>query len=541
MRICLIHGPLGQAFRDLGHEVLQLAPPPGVFDIRAALDEAGFVPDLLVHTESLGPRVLLAGLPAVAAIKIFWSLDTHLNAFWHAHYGGLFDAVATTQPAWVPRLAVLGPARVFALPVCGWVLPWKPFARRGREVAFCGRIGASRPLRQRFADRLRETFQAEIAGELHWRAMLDLYADTRIVPNESIAGEINFRMFEAASCGCAVLTPAGRDVAAVFTPGEEVETYADGLELEEKLRGWLADPETAQRVGLRARKRVLAEHLPAHRARTILETLPDLDRSAARGEAASLLFQLTLVDLFELRQALVDPDALARGLAGHPDRPEAMVGLLRLFYCAGRFDELDGLLARLVREKHFPGDAALCATASLAALRRGEWELAKLFWHRHHRREGRPCRLPERPEALLRTWAGVWTRLGREVRVGFEYDLTRHLPQSGLETLILAYSRDPGDLSLVRAMDSLLAGYPGSEETRLAMLSELSLHERDNWRLGLRLGLVNLRAFRTGQGLDELRLAATLADRAGEAGRFAAALTHEDHSGAIRRALRGAG
>ena len=70
-----------------------------------------------------------------------------------------------------------------------------------------------------------------------------------------------------------------------------------------------------------------------------------------------------------------------------------------------------------------------------------------------------------------------------------------------------------------------------------AMLSDLSLHERDNWRLGLRLGLVNLRAFRLREGLEELRLAGVLADKRGETHRFVSALDHEDTSGAIRRAL----
>ena len=197
MRICLIHGPLGPAFRDLGHEVLELTPSPGLFDIHTTLDRAGFAPDLLIQTELLGPRVLLTGLPELAGIKIFWSVDTHLNAFWHAHYGGLFDAVATTQPSWAPRLAKFGPIQAFALPSCGCVGPWKPFARRARPVAFCGRLGTSRPVRQRFADMLREEFQAEIVEDLPWQEMLGLYADTRLVPNESIAGEINFRLFEA--------------------------------------------------------------------------------------------------------------------------------------------------------------------------------------------------------------------------------------------------------------------------------------------------------------------------------------------------------
>jgi hypothetical protein len=537
MRICLIHSQLGPIFRGLGHEVLDLDPPPGLFDLKVALEQAAFVPDLLLQSEALGPRLLLTGLESVPGLKIFWSIDTHLNAHWHAHYGALFDAVATTQQAWVARLRTLGLPQVFHLPVAGFVAPWKPFAKRPYPIAFCGRIGPKRPLRGRFVQFLRERFQATIAENIPQPRMVQLLGDTRIAPNECIAGEINFRIFEAASLGCAVLTPASPDLEALFTPGRELDTYANILELEAKLDHWLSHPDALEQMGLRARKRILTDHLPVHRAQTLLAALPSLAKTASRGRQAALQLQLTLVDLLEVDQALCPPSSLAQGLTHLPDCPEAAVGLIRFYASTRDSGALSELLHAILGDNSFPDDPRLNATGSLAAMQGGSFDLAKLFWARHHRADPAAVRPPETPTALLQTWAGVWTRLGRDVRLGFEFDPSRHVPQTSLETMILAYSRDPKNLALVRAMDSLLSGLPGTEATRLAFLSELSLHEPRNWRLGLRLGLVNLGAFRQRQGIEELHLAGELARAQNETPRFLAALAHEDSSGAIRRTL----
>jgi len=300
MRICLIHGKLGPALRHLGHEVLEILPPPGVTDVRTILAPHDFAPDFLLQTEVLGPRVILAGLETLECRKVFLSVDTHLNAFWHARYGALFDAVATTQPSWAPKLRALGLRQVFELPWFGSLAPFKAFAARGHDVAFCGRIGPERPIRRRFADFLQRGFAAAIETDLPYDAMLGLFGDTRIVPNESIAGEINFRLFEAASLGCLVIAQAGPDLGTLFEIGREILVYSNALELADRLRHCLTRPAEAERMGRAARARVLAHHLPLHRAQTLLAHFPLIEPSvAATGSDAALTFHLTLLDLME--------------------------------------------------------------------------------------------------------------------------------------------------------------------------------------------------------------------------------------------------
>ncbi len=112
-----------------------------------------------------------------------------------------------------------------------------------------------------------------------------------------------------------------------------------------------------------------------------------------------------------------------------------------------------------------------------------------------------------------------------------------HTPESALECLILASEQAPDDSDVYRAMHRLLARSNGWEGLRLKALSYLSLRERNNWRLGLELGVTDCRAFRVRQGLEELLLARDRARTLGQGGRFEAALAGLDGSGHIRRLL----
>ena len=114
----MIHGhpALAEALRAEGAEVLRLHPQPGVIDLSALLREHGCTPDLLIQTENLADRTLLAGLPELACTKVFWSVDTHLNLSWHGLYGRLFDGVLATQRRLLPDLRHEGAGRTGWLP-----------------------------------------------------------------------------------------------------------------------------------------------------------------------------------------------------------------------------------------------------------------------------------------------------------------------------------------------------------------------------------------------------------------------------------------
>jgi spore maturation protein CgeB len=73
------------------------------------------------------------------------------------------------------------------------------------------------------------------------------------------------RLFEASACGAALLSDSWKGLDEFLRPGEEILLPRDEYEVSDILRNF---PEEArQRLGARARERILSEHTSEHRAR----------------------------------------------------------------------------------------------------------------------------------------------------------------------------------------------------------------------------------------------------------------------------------
>lgn len=543
LRILAVNTPLAPALRDLGHTVLDLFLENGVHHLPSLLARHGFVPDLVLHMENLGRRGLLAGLPDLACPKVFWSVDTHLNAWWHCWYGRLYDLVLTTQPHWVERLEALGLPRAAWLPAPGAAAPWVPHAARPEALAFVGRLTPQRPARRWMVELVQSVAPCAVVQDLAPHQVVARYAQARAVPNESILGEINFRLFEAASAGCLVLEQEGEaDASLPFAPGDEILTYGHALELERHLRWALAHPGEAERLGRAAWERVQREHLPAHRAARILDLARDLAPAAAAGREAELAWWLALANLHEAGMHPADADALAARLAALDAAP-AQAALFRLLAREGRREAAVARMLELLESGAW-NQAEVDQAASAAALKLDLFDLAKRFWYRRwearQREDGRArFEQPRDPGHLHVLWAGELARLGRTMRPGLPFNESRHVPATALECLFAAKAVSGFDLELEHRLAALLAQVPGQEHMRLGLLSHRTLHRPRDWRAGLDLALVNLRAFRRDQGLADLAAARAAARQAGAEDRFLRALAARDPDRTVLAALIG--
>ena len=297
MRMLSINSELDNAFRQLGHNVHSVSlSMHGVFSIRKLLAACPFEPELLFQQEHLGAVVLFNDLDRVSCVKILWSIDTHLNYYWQRFYGRLFDLFFTPHKSYLGNLAAewLHPA-MHRLAKPGAQRPWTPHAVRKNSMAFVGRMSDKRPLRNNFCALLRRRYGLEAQQGLSHQAMMDLYDTSRLLPNESIASEANFRLVEGASCGCCLISPdIGEDQDALFSPGKELFVYRDALELADCIDTCLREPMMAEAVGKAAWARVGAEHLPHHRAQNVCDTLKASDKHAARGDEAADCFAMAL-------------------------------------------------------------------------------------------------------------------------------------------------------------------------------------------------------------------------------------------------------
>jgi len=533
MKICTIHSHLNEAFEQLGHEVLALRPKPGVIDIGERLKADGFSPDLVFQQETLAKRTLLYGLHTVPCPKIFWSIDTHLNLWWHGLYGQSFDLVLTTQDQLVAPLEAMGVSRAGHLPWCGREHPFVPFAQRPRDMVFVGRVTPLRMTRGWMLDFLAKRFDLEHRRGVPYDGMIAACADGRLAPNESILGEVNFRLFEAASAGCAILNQTvDGDVSLLFEPGREVAVYEHALELETKARALLDDPAKAEAMGRAAHERVLREHLPAHRAAAVIDAArdlspsrPDRRRDAAWRRAAALTFEAGLTPMLH--------NSVQSLLGRRADDPDILAAQIRLAASSGDRTRMAAMIRPLLSASGSP-PLDLDLAASTAALQMGWPDAARQILER--RKGLRPDRGPKDRNAILLAWCDLLEASGRLMRNGFPFDPAVHLPTTAFECLFTA-DLDPVHTDKARRLRRLTRSRRGLEMLHMNALSTLTLHHPDDWRLELELALTNLRAFRHDQGMQDLNLALDKARQEGEEDAFKRLAAEMDPSGLVLKAL----
>jgi len=563
MKICAVAMRMGRELRELGHEVVDLWPEEPLFDLEAELQRRAFTPELIFQEERLGRRVVLLGLPRFSCPKVFWSLDTHLSLYWQRFYLRLFDGVLTPHASLLARRADMPPA-VGRMAMYAQELPFIPFARRTNAVGFVGRLTPQRPARLRLAELLAARYGAVAAQDLPFADMLAHYQNTRLAPNESLLGEVNFRLMEAAGCGCLVLSPdVGPDQDALFTPGREMETYAHALELRARIDHYLARPEEAERMGRAAWERVRGAHLARHRAARVLDfavRLPGVS-GAARGAQAEIAMWLALAEMWRGGMLDAGDGALESTLALLPQGAEVSAERLILATEAacrdaacrdvvgrdavgadggGRAFAL-GMAGALLSAGAHAGDLDVDLAGSMAGVLLDDFALARRFWLRRveaarskrgEEREPRPA-VPQTPAQLCRWWAGELAAAGRVGSDGFAFDPEASSPRAALECLHLALRLEPDDLDTVRRLEALAATLPGRDHLRLAHLSTLALHAPGDWRVGLKLGLAGLKTFRLEAGLADIAKARADADAQGKAEAFARTLAALDSKGLV--------
>src|SRR3989442_4990918 len=362
--------------RAHGHEVIAafeespaLAVPGVPFDVRALWRRLPFAPDLLLVADTLGPQALPFGLEDVPVPRVYYAVDVHMNFFWQRYYARLFDLVLVAQKDYVPVFDV--PAR--------W-LPWgadqRVFRERGlarvRDLVFAGTVDpATRPKRAAIVACLRERFGLETFGEsvekrLTWEEMGALFASSKIVLNEAILGDLNFRVFEAMACGAFLVTERiDNGLLDLFTPGEELAVYGPDDLIPQVAHYLRADAERA-RIAANGARAVRERHTLGAR---MAELSAVVEAGIVRrdvGADVALAWGMTahLAAVRGLATTGVAVPAAARSLRAAADagEAEAALGLAEILVWAGQHEAALAALAE-ARER----DATLVRAWFVAA------------------------------------------------------------------------------------------------------------------------------------------------------------------------------
>ncbi len=535
MNILCIDCSLMAALQSLGHTCLLLHPSPGYIQLSQLLEDTGFKPDLIIQQETLGPRKIFTDLNEYSCFKAFWTIDTHLNAFWQVAYGKLFDLVLTPQKDWVDKLMRQGLPSVAWLPWYGFEHPWTPWQQRTHDVSFVGRVTPERMPRQYFVRFLQQKYQANCVENVDFEGLKAVYADSRIVANESIMAEVNFRPFEGAACGSMVINQRfDNGLDELFEPGKETETYEHILELETKLDFYTRHPGQARQIALAAWDRLRREHLPLHRAATLLDRCRNAPKTSVQGIDAVVAWVRTAFLFHQNTTITINLSRLRKDLESLPYiSAQGLATLIQLTHCCCDWETMQSLLIPILHNNQYAHKREVNLAASMACLRADHLDMARHFLFRYLKTLPSPPSLPDlkcsEPVALCR----AWSRLLRDIpfHLGFNYAPNTFLPETAHDCLLVALNYEPEHLETIKDITRLRGSQRGIESVYLSGLSYLSLRDRENWRLGTDMALTDFRVFRKKEGLEELHLAHTTAVKKGEKDAFLQRLNRMDPSG----------
>lgn len=285
MRILNIDGrTLVDALRARGHEVVSIGPSAAddlrienYLSLRALwkfLSDTGFSPDLVLWCDTCRPPMVV-GIETLPALTVAWSIDQYCNP-WHYSYSAAFDLMLVAQKDYLPLFAAENlPRAMHWFPLCcdaardvdPFAAEDEGFARRDIPVSFVGTVDGS-------INKTRKTFLDAFKG-LHPLVVRQgdyrpVFGRSRIVLNQSAAGELNFRLFQASACGAAVLTEdTANGLMDIFTPGESLlppYPRGDAAAAARMAAKALADPDALEDIALAGRDLVRSRHSTDARA-----------------------------------------------------------------------------------------------------------------------------------------------------------------------------------------------------------------------------------------------------------------------------------
>jgi glycosyltransferase involved in cell wall biosynthesis len=279
-----------EPLRKAGCDVLSLGPsdecdvplqqPLSLKKLWALLERRNFRPDLVLWCDVCRlPSVI--GFEALPAVTVGLSIDQYCNP-WHYPYSAAFDLLLAAQKDYLPffRLAGIDREARWAPLFCDPSTDRDLGLMRDVPVGFVGTLkGSINKERLPFL----QAFKRGCPLVLQQGAYAELFSRCRIVLNQSAAGELNFRLFQAQACGAAMLTEdVENGLRDLYEPGKDILVYPRG------------DASAAARVALEAlawdgledlaragRRKALREHSASTRVRMILREVESLAKNGA--------------------------------------------------------------------------------------------------------------------------------------------------------------------------------------------------------------------------------------------------------------------
>jgi hypothetical protein len=242
-------------------------------DILAALPQPA---DLFLWIDPAGSYFPI-GLEDSPIPTACYLIDVHLG-HWREQAARFFDAVFIAQQDYLDRFKqVVGHDQVYWLPLAAAPDVHRQLDRpRTLDVGFVGNVAAAhqKTARARRLQLIAQHFKTNDFYRQYTPAEVgEIYSQSKIVFNTSIAGDVTMRIFEGTACGALLLTDSiANGLDQLFAIGKAIVVYQDDADLLEKIAYYLAHDDERARIAQEGQRRTVREHLYLHRVQRILDT-----------------------------------------------------------------------------------------------------------------------------------------------------------------------------------------------------------------------------------------------------------------------------
>lgn len=232
-----------------------------------------FAPDRIVIFDESAP-LLVVGIEESGIPAVFFSVDVQHHYKVHRQLARNFSRTLVAQKDYLHLFSeVDAQAEWFPL----WSSrTYEPSDKKDRDVVFVGTMDAAlNPDRVRFFEELKTLAPVTCMQGAFW----EIFPHSHIVMNQTVKGDLNFRVFEAMMSGSLLLTeetPNG--LLDLFIPDEHFVTYRknDARDAANKIHDLLSNTDRCRKIGLAGRNEILSRHTLTHRAASMLDILETL-------------------------------------------------------------------------------------------------------------------------------------------------------------------------------------------------------------------------------------------------------------------------
>ena len=270
-----------QELTQLGHRVVSAAWSADNADIKferpgLSVTEvfnrlpAGFSPDVVLYHDNSGPVAFL-DIEKIEIPTVFYSIDTHHHDTWHRCFAAMFDQVFVAQKAYCNTFE---PYHLNAVWVPLWVnRDLVPQEEKSIDVCFRGNLDKRlHPERAQFFEELSRHVSIDAGVGKYWND----YIRSKVVVNQSVKDDLNFRVFESMASGAALVTPSNSSgLRDLFVEGEDLLLYESGNaeDAAAKVKMLLEDDNLRKKIAESGRRKVIEQHSGLARARDLANYL----------------------------------------------------------------------------------------------------------------------------------------------------------------------------------------------------------------------------------------------------------------------------